>query len=208
MLSAVGQNSDTTPKATKYHAYFRTAPAGETDYTGDGLPLRSIDPLGVTSEVDYDALSRPVLYRTSSGDALGVEYEHGLPSRITNSNGSITRIVRDSLGQVVLTVFPDGTEERRAYDRQGHLTKIRDGAGRVGRIEYDLEGRVVRVEDAGGIQRSLGLSAEGDVIEERTVGRHRLYEYANYHQIASCHEAGESVAIERDAEGRRLSRRE
>ncbi len=175
--------------------------AWKTEYSDEDLPVRTTDPLGLVSQFDYDTTSRLITYKSSAGESLHVEYDRGFPSQITRSDGAKTRFERDEYGQIARTVFPDGTEEQRKCDRQGRVIKVRDAAGRVRRAQYDLEGRLVHLEHAGGIPQAFRHSGEGDVIEEVRSGRRREFGYSHYHRIAHCLEAGERIALGRDAEG-------
>ena len=172
-----------------------------TEYNADDKPVRSTDPVGVVSVVDYDTLSRVMQITSSAGEATRVDYDGVWPSNVTRADGTIVRFERDELGQIVRTVFPDGSDEQRRYDRQGRVRKIRDGVGRVRRATFDLEGRLVRLEHPGGNVETFRHSAEGDVVEAVRPERRATMGYSHYHQLAWTEEAGDRVSFRRDAEG-------
>ena len=172
-----------------------------TEYNTDDKPVRTTDPVGVVSLVDYDTLSRVMQMTTSAGEATRIEYEREWPMSVTRSDGTTVRFERDELGQIIRTLFPDGSDQQRRYDRQGRVRKIRDGVGRVRRATFDLEGRLVRLEHAGGIPETFGYSREGDVVEAMRPERRSTRGYSHYHQLAWTEEAGDRVSFRRDAEG-------
>ncbi len=105
--------------------------------------VATVDPLGHTSRVEYNAMGK----ESAQIDALGRR----------------TTLTYDAVGSLVRTDFPDGTAETRDYDGAGNLTRQVDRAGHVTTHEYDELNRRIRTVLADGAGESTIYSAGGRV---------------------------------------------
>ena len=72
----------------------------------------------------------------------------------TEADGEITRFEYDRAGRLLATRYPDGTEERRVYDAEGHCVEHTAYTGETWRYTYDGAGRLTKT-----------ITPEGRVLE-------------------------------------------
>jgi len=61
----------------------------------------------------------------------------GQPTTITDALGRVTRYEYDDYGNLVRTIYPDGSESRSTYDAAGREIAYTDANGHTVTFEYD-----------------------------------------------------------------------
>ena len=140
---------------------------GGTDYVVEqqqhdaaGNPIATIDPLGATTTMSYDARHRLTATVNPLGHVEARTYDGiGRLATITDANAGVTSHGYDVFGRMVLRTTPDGGSATATFTNWGNptiqyvTTAIADGTpdGLWTRTYVDGLGRTVRVVDEGGI---------------------------------------------------------
>lgn len=171
---------------------------------GDGPPLqqllhddedarvdRAIDPLGLVTAFDYDALGR--LAAITAADGGRTRFEHDVAGRLAQliaPNDARTRYAYDDFGRRVREDSGDRGVTRYAYDTADNLVEKVDARGEALRFRYSAAGRLASLTSSesattfeyahGRLIRASGPEGEerfdynddGDLIEHtRTIGK-------------------------------------
>ncbi|WP_049722685.1 choice-of-anchor A family protein [Gilvimarinus polysaccharolyticus] len=94
------------------------------EYDAENRLIKTTDPLNNVSETEYDAAGLEV----ARIDALGRR----------------TEFVYSDRGDLLQTLYADGTSEQSAYDAEGQRTQSTDRMGRTTQYEYDAIGQLVK----------------------------------------------------------------
>jgi RHS repeat-associated protein len=90
-----------------------------------------------------------IIYNFHDGFAAGRAQQGALLS-ITDRNGNILGIVRDSNYNIIEIVSPNGRSIQFTYDSNFRITQAQDNVGRAVHYSYDTSGRLTQVIDANG----------------------------------------------------------
>jgi RHS repeat-associated protein len=129
-----------------------------TAYDGFGRPTDVIDPRGIVTHTDYDALDRPVdTVLDPTGLDLVTSYVYDLAGNRVQTisprdGGARTDVVQyDALHRVIATIqnfvsghaadFQTNITTATTYDQAGHVLTAQDPLGRVTATSYDPMGR-------------------------------------------------------------------
>ena len=85
----------------------------------------------------------------------------GRPDSVTDGNGNRTTYQKNSWGQVTRVIYPDGGEERYAYDYAGNITRARDAVGNETEFCYNGDSQLEQIKRADGSRRYFGYDREG-----------------------------------------------
>ncbi|MCM1097632.1 MAG: DNRLRE domain-containing protein [Ruminococcus flavefaciens] len=106
------------------------------------------------AENTYDSLGRVTRQEDAEGGVVTLEYREDGSTRATDSLGNVTVYHYDSQYRTTLVEYPDGTEERSAYDGEGRLASLTDRTGTTTRYTYDGKGNLLSEEREDGSVRS------------------------------------------------------
>ncbi|MEI6166096.1 MAG: DUF6531 domain-containing protein [bacterium] len=150
-------------------------------------PVRTWDPAGRVTTMDYDACGRLI--------------------RTTDAAGNISTMAYDRYGNVVRTTDADGAVEDTAYDENGlNVVKSRNRRGFETVYEADAYGNCTRVTAPDGGRRHATFNAGGWKLSERDeAGIETRYQYDRNGCLTNIiHAAG---TLEEAAEGRQVDGR-
>jgi RHS repeat-associated protein len=153
-------------------------------HDSSGRVRTRIDPLGNTTHFAWD---RGLLTAIETPDRVTTRFAYdarGGLSTTTRSDGSTLRVERDALGRVTKHVSRRGAIQHRRWDTEGRLLELHEPHGVVRRFEYDAERK---------------LTAAG------YDGRRIEFGYTIRDHLSERREAGTSIRIEHDTEGRPLA---
>ncbi|RDH83493.1 MAG: hypothetical protein DIZ77_16230, partial [endosymbiont of Seepiophila jonesi] len=119
-----------------------------SDYNPAGKDIRSTDPMGLTTEYEYDALNRPVMSSLPppmAGDPrsdtlFGFNEAGNLVSQ-TDANGHTTLYTSDLAGNRTSRTLPGGESESFTYDAANRLVGHTDFNGNLTAFGSDERGR-------------------------------------------------------------------
>ena len=108
-----------------------------------------------TTSYRYDSQDRLVSVTDPVGLVTQLRYRHGYLHEIEDPAGRISRLERDAQGRLLSVRYPDGSQERYAYDSDNLLVSRWDERRNLTRYVYDGFGRVEKIQLADGSERSL-----------------------------------------------------
>ena len=96
----------------------------------------------------------------AEGDAIDIAGNHGLPTRITRANGSVTTMTYDALGNLLTsTEEAIGATTTFTYESVfNQLTSITDPEGNSTTIHYDSNGNPIEIIDALGTRTTMAYA--------------------------------------------------
>jgi len=112
-------------------------------YNGRGQPLTITDPLGQVTTMAYDAFGRLTTV-TNANNAVAAAYTYDALDRMasaTDSEGWTVAYQYDAMNRRTRTTYPDGTSERRVYDKLD-LVQVTDRTGRTWKYKHDANSRI------------------------------------------------------------------
>jgi RHS repeat-associated protein len=146
-------------------------------YTTQGLVDLAIDPLGRTSDYDYDQRGRLTRLTTAKGTAdeaiQRFEYDAaGNRTAVIDANGNRTEYQYDGLNRLlkVIEADPDGSGPLQSpvttnvYDANGNLLSVTDARNFTTQYEYDTQDRLVKKFDPLSGSTQLTYDTFGNVI--------------------------------------------
>jgi RHS repeat-associated protein len=147
-------------------------------YDSRGNQVKRIDPLGNVVRSDYDIFNRRIAtHQELTDNGLGsrvvqatatTTYEYDRNSNLVavgDALGRRTRYIFDDLDRRRVIVYPDGSQMRFDYDRDGYLIRTIDNNGLERRYTVDALGRTTRVDvDKSGLPSDLVV--EGATFEQ------------------------------------------
>lgn len=152
------------------------------EYDSAGHATRASSPDGVTASVGVDPAGRVLALRTADGEQAfeytpagrlvgtlgpaGTSWRGTLDAAgdlatVRDGAGQVVQLERDTIGQVVGIVRPDGGRARFEHDPVGRRTAIVDPVGNRTELGYDPEGRPVQVTDPSGRSTSREVDVLG-----------------------------------------------
>jgi YD repeat-containing protein len=178
-------------------------------YDGRGNLVAWTDPENHTRRYEYDPVfNKPVRTWDPAGRVTVMDYDAaGRLSRTTDAAGNVSTLTYDRYGNVVRTTDGDGAVEETIYDQNGlNVVKSRNRRGFETGYEFDAYGNCTRVNAPDGGRRHATYNAGGWKLSERDeAGVETRYEYdANGSLTNIIHAAG---TLEEFSEGRRLDGR-
>ncbi len=166
---------------------------------------------GSVTRSESDAVGR----LTAQTNAAGRRTEYGLNvvsgdiTDITTPDGRETRFYYNDQNQLTATVYPDGLESSREYDKPGRLVSETSRSGDVTRYFYDNPHSELptATEDATGSTRQMTWSRYGQLLAFTDCsGYQTRYEYDHFGQMTAIHrEEGISLYRSYDNRGRLIS---
>ena len=182
-----------------------TDPLGNStqmEYDSSGNLVAIIDALGNRTEMEYD--SRGLLTRLT--DALGGEttfsYDPATGNLLSTGDplGNTTTLTYDGAGNVISSEDAEGNVTQFQYDEMDRLTAVTDALGSVTTYEYDVVGNLVRITDASGNQTSFTYDQLNRLVStENALGQERTYEYDASNNLTSTTDAkGQTITFEYD----------
>lgn len=115
-------------------------------YDDRDLPVLETDPLGVPTEIDYDACNVRVAERHDPGGLAIVHRWHldtvGRTVAYVDPEGATTSYALDGLGRRVTTVLPDGQTSTRSYNTAGNVEHEVLASGVQFHYDYDAANRL------------------------------------------------------------------
>ncbi|MGH8576908.1 MAG: hypothetical protein ACREXJ_08360 [Gammaproteobacteria bacterium] len=91
-------------------------------------------------------------------------------SEITDGNGNLTRIERDTEGAPAAVLSSDGQRTSLTLDTRGYLASVQNPAGDTFRMEYTAEGLVTRFADPKGQASTFEYDALGRLTQDVNAG--------------------------------------
>ena len=157
-------------------------------------------------ENTYDEKGRVASQKDANGNTAKLSYS-GNTTTATDNNGNVTVYTYDDRKRTTKVEYPDGTEERFAYDGNGFLSEKTDEAGNTTRYENDAKGRVLKETRADGAARTFSYDSAGQVLAESDFsGNVTTYVYdAHENPVKVTDGSGRSVACTYDELNRRTS---
>lgn len=116
------------------------------EYDGNGRVAAEVDPYGIRSEHEYDALGNKVLTRAAAGTV----------------DERITRAEFDLNNRVSAEIDGEGNRTAYEYDALGNRTKATDALGRSARYYFDGSNNLVAVLDPEGYVNSFRYDSAGN----------------------------------------------
>ncbi len=123
----------------------------ENEYDGNGMPtVQRMTRTRADGQFEdilttfvYDAKQRLVERTDAAGTTSTTYNEIGKREASTDAGGNVTRYEYDDRGNLVRTVYPDGTAETTVYDAENRKIARTDQAGRTTHYVLDEIGRTV-----------------------------------------------------------------
>jgi RHS repeat-associated protein len=207
-----------TSMATR-DAYAVVLSSGSYSYDANGNPtsqslFRSAAGGGyewLTTQIDYDALNRPVRIINPDGTTNQTIYNSiGKPAVIVDQLGRQTFHEYDNLGQLVRTTYPDTTCTATTFDAEGRVLTTTEKRGFVTTNAYDALGRLVSTHFPDGTSTTNYYNVAGQLVaatDARTNTTFYGYDAAG-RNVAVTNALGEVTIYGYDANGNRTSMRD
>jgi RHS repeat-associated protein len=166
--------------------------AAHWQYTPGGLLREQVDPVGVTSSYEYDALGQSTSATRGLGEEQRVERyaydDAGNPVRYVDPEGTVTtaefdwrgnmtqrtqdadglaarwQYEYDELGRLTAETSPEGEETHTAYNALDEITSITSPTGQKVEFVRDPAGRVVEQRDSDGAKTWINYDYAGNPV--------------------------------------------
>ncbi len=136
-----------------------------TRYTPTGVPSRTTDRVGRTTQYTYDLRDSLTRLTRPSGETVQMAYDDaGRTRQITYPSGLAVALDHNATGQLTGVALPDGRRSDFVYDGAFHLASATDAAGRTTRNQRDAAGRVTRLELPDGATWDVDYDANGRAV--------------------------------------------
>lgn len=148
-------------------------------YTPEGRMSRTVNPLGETLDMTYNAEGLPGSVLVCGERVFSNEYDgEGNLILRRNALGSETGISYNKAGRPVEITQPDGSRIKLTYNERGNIVRIEDPFGGCTNYEYDALGRVTGVVNACGGRTDYRLDARGNILAVTNAeGNTKYYSY-------------------------------
>jgi len=190
-------------------------------YDSIGRPVRFTDATGFIRQYEYDGANGTTSFSWRViGDLNGDGYADvvlssalargGQIRRVWDANGYETSFVRDALGRLVRTDYPDGTHEMFAYDGRGYLSQFTKQDGTVIAYESNPLGAIYRANpvivgppQANTADQSYTYNGRGQLTGIHiTGGPSIIYEYDSWGNLITDQQQYGTVSNTYDHRGR------
>ena len=171
---------------------------------GPGLPVLYTDPLGETTEYEYDR-NGSLIAVTRPGETR-VEVTRNALGEVVSLDSSSTQPITyetDGEGRVISKTESDGTIYLATYTPQGNLETLTDSRGTTTH-EYDEFDRLIRTSQADGNFVEYEYDNAGRQIAIRTPASETLFTYDSRDRITSTTSDAGSINYTYDAAGQVL----
>jgi len=121
------------------------------EYDGNGRATAAIDPYGVRTEYDYDAIGNTIAVRGAARTA----------------SERTVRMLYDLNNRKVADIDGEGNTTSYAYDASGNRVRTTDALGRIARYYFDRSNRLIAVLDPEGVVNRFVYDSAGNAIENR-----------------------------------------
>ncbi|MDR3435273.1 RHS repeat-associated core domain-containing protein [Telmatospirillum sp.] len=172
-------------------------------YDRQGLVVETIDPLGQTTERQFDDHCKLLRETAADGAVSAFGYDGlGRLIRRTDAAGGTLRIDYPlgnlaGIGQAHpgRVVTPDGAEHRFFRDARGNLTRYLDPTGRERRYTRDTAGLPLAIHDGVGLWRRFVWTPTGDLAEIATArGARQRYRHDRLGRVVALRR-GDDAAL-------------
>ena len=187
---------------------------------------------GNTTELEYDADSRPVARKFADGTVERMTYDRAsriisvvggsqLPTHYTyDAAGRVTSIrdgkygtrsfVYDAAGQVITMINGVGGRTHYTYDEAGNVVSMMDPAGAITSYEYDVLGNMVRRVDPVGAVTEYSYDGASRLVSKTNPDRRvHVWEHDANGEVTAYRIDGELMAqIARNLRGRSITVRD
>ena len=156
-----------------------TSPITTVTYDESGNLTETIDPLGNSTNFEYDELNRQTKVTDSLDRETTYEYDDaGNIIAMIDGNGRRTQNSYDSRDRLTETIDPLGNSTKYKYDLNNNLTAVTDPLGNTTRNFYDSRDRLFRTIDAEGNVTNYEYDGADNLIATVDANEHRTeYEY-------------------------------
>ncbi|TWG24258.1 RHS repeat-associated protein [Actinoplanes teichomyceticus] len=191
-----------------------TAPRLDPDRLRGGRPahpqrMEGLAGWAVTGDgetISYDPEGYPVERADAAGGRWRAEYgPFGLLRATVDADGLRTSYTYDTELRITSVTDPRGLVWRYAYDPAGRLVSETDFNGRTRYFGYDAAGRPITATNGLGETVEFVRDPLGNVIERRTPTGTTTYRYDRDGRLVEAGGAGTRLAVEWDADGRRVA---
>jgi YD repeat-containing protein len=190
-LAVTSQDGDAEPEsfAYSYGLVTRTDGTGDTSktyYNENGLVAESVDALGNPTYYQYDGNSNLIKVTnaagnsesythnsagevTSSTDFLGntTYFSYSGPfnkmSSMTDTNGNTTQYAYDLSGDLLRTIYADGTSSSSTFNPEGEATSFTNANGQPINYIYNAAGQITQESFSDGTSYSYTYDAHGNM---------------------------------------------
>lgn len=178
-------------------------------YDGDLNVTEIVNGEGNLTSFTYDQWGNQTSSTGPSGYPTLKTYASGTNwlTSITDRRGNTTSIMRDSVGNILEVIYPEGINKRYIYDKNGNLIYFTDGKGFSTSYEYDSLGNLMKIKEPLGREQSFIYDKRGNVIEEVDARGHKTYfEYDLLDRLVkTTNSLGNAYVWRYDPDGRLLS---
>jgi len=139
-------------------------PDGTTiSYTYNKLDLaKAIDRLGNATAYGYNAIRQKIVETNALNQVTSYSYcDCGALEAITDALGNVTHHTHDNQGNLVKTIYPDGSSVTNQYNLLRQRVTQTDSSGAVLNYTYNHQGQTLTISNALGILQSATFDVEG-----------------------------------------------
>jgi RHS repeat-associated protein len=174
------------------------------DFDPQGRAIRKVDPGGGEWRWEYGSPSGRLPVREVDPRGVTTEYRlhAGLVREVVHPAGARTSFEYDRQKNRTVLRGDDGAETRFWHDALGRLVKTTNARGGKRTARHDVLGRIVEVREPDGNVRQLEYDPEGNVTAYRDLWREGAYGYTGLHKLARQEEGGAQLRMEYDTEDR------
>ena len=178
------------------------------EYDRAGRMSALVSESGARAEYNYDAVGRllgsQVIQDTQPQTSRSTFDANGKELSRTDALGRKTEFIYDQLGQLIKTVYPDGTRTQTAYDNVGNVVATINQLGQRTAYEYDALDRLMAVIDTAGKRTSYEYDEVGNLVKQTdALGYVTRFEYDGLGRMtATVRPLGQRSKTEYDSVGR------
>lgn len=197
LLNRVIQSKDGNGNIRKY------------EYNNQNKLIALTNPIGKKQILSYD-IDKLVSVTDYDGSQYRMQYAYSKPCKYIDSEGNITHIEYDAMGNLIKEEFPNGRIVKRTYNKLNQLESIVDGESEVLRFQYDKNGNKIKAIDPDGNQTMYTYDACNRMTGVyEPDGFTTIYEYNKQGKIGRVVFNSENyIEISYDSCGRKLKERD